>query len=163
MWVLLGKRLREDPGVQPSRERAEPCGQLDSADAVDRLARLYKRMPQDQVLQALEHSDLEGAAILLGSLELHAQKLVDNCCGSWPIAHELVSQHLQQYHASKQEARRKAESLLRGNMVLKRALRTLCEKLQQHRETLEEHSRLVQELERERLLRTKLLIRLGQL
>lgn len=163
MWVLLGKRLREDPGLRPSRERAEPSGEVDCEDTVERLARLYKRIPQDEVLQALENSDLGSAAVLLGSLELHAQRLVDHYCGSWPAVHESVSQHFQQYHMSKQETRRQAESLLRDNMVLKRALHTLCEKLQQHREASEEHTRLVQELERERLLRTKLLIRLEQL
>lgn len=157
--MLLGKRRREDTGVRPVHERAEYSGEGYEPEAADHLARLYQRVPRDQLLSVLEDSDLESAAKMLGNLELHAQKLVEH----YDNDYQCVSHALEQYHNSKKTVNREADTLLRDNLVLKRVVRSLCERLQMHKEAGEEQERLVEALEKERLIRTKMLIRLGQL
>lgn len=170
MSVVLGKRLRADPGVKPQRHRAEVTGMLSGEDSLAQLCRLFTAVPRETLAEVLAScaGDFEAAVLKARSLFTcqEAEVLVDRCAvaTALPEAAHLIETGLREYH----EARRpnpsvgvkQVETLLRENSALKKMVRFLHEKLQRVSTEAEESERIRGEIEREREIKAALLFHL---
>lgn len=173
MSVVLGKRLRSDPGARPLRQRAELSGVSASEDSLARLSRLFAQVPRDTLMHVLEASDgdFEAAVAKVKTMvetAPEAVEVVERCAGatSLPEAAAIIEAGLRLYHDRRKPvcqtapADKQVEGLLRDNTVLKKAVRFLHEKLQQLSSEVEENERIRRELEKERQAKEGLLFHL---
>lgn len=170
MSVVLGKRLRADPGVKPARHRAEVTGMLSGEDPLAQLCRLFPAVPRDALAEVLGAcaGDFQAAVVKARSLFTcqEAEDLVDKCAvaASLPEAAHVIETGLRAYHEARRESSsagvKQVESLLRENSALKKLVRFLHDKLQKVSAEAEEGDRIRGEIEREREVKAALLFHL---
>ena len=172
MSVVLGKRLRSDPGVRPVRQRAELTGLLACDDPLVRLSRLFLQLPRDVLSRLLESSagDFDTAVSRARALveSQEAGEVVERCASATSIceAVAIVEVGMKRYRARRAQAKTEStantqvEGLLKDNAVLKKAVRFLHEKLQGMAPEMEENDRIRRELEKERQVKEALLFHL---
>ena len=170
MSVVLGKRLRADPGVKPARHRAEVTGMLSGEDPLGQLCRLFPAVPRDALAGVLDAcaGDFQAAAVRARSLFTcqEAEDLVDKCAvaTSLPQAAHAIETGLREYHDARREGPspgvKQVEHLLRENSALKKLVRFLHDRLQKVSAEAEEGDRIRGEIERERQVKAALLFHL---
>ena len=173
MSVVLGKRLRSDPGVRPLRQRAEISGVCVGEDPLLRLSRLFDQVPRETLARVLEASqgDFETAVARVKTLVEDSQsavEIVEKCTTVTSLcdAVKVVEMGMRLYHERKKPVKaesitdRQVEGLLRDNTVLKRFVRLQHEKLQQMKPEVEENEKIRRELEKERQTKEALLFHL---
>lgn len=172
MSVVLGKRMRADPGVKPQRHRAEVTGMLSGEEALARLCRLFTAIPRVTLAELLDtcDGDFDAAVQKAGALFTcpEAEILVDRCAlaTSLPEATQLIETGLREYHELRQDRSslcdKQVEAVLRENAALKKMVRYLHEKLQRTSGETEENDRLRVEIEKEREIKSALLFHLNR-